>query len=118
MSNEITMYNGKVWGKEVSQYGLEHGYLDYRTLSNLLDGVIHNDNLIDIGEWETASGNRDEEVSYYFIISSYGAQVLKDYTDELVLYNEELELYLWGVDHSGTRWDCVLTNIKLVDGDK
>lgn len=50
MSNKMTMYDGKVWGHKVSEYGLTYGYLDYGTLSNILDGVIHNDNLIDVGE--------------------------------------------------------------------
>lgn len=52
-----------------------------------------------------------EEVYQYYIIDSQGAELLKDYTHELVWYNEELDLYLWGVTHWGTSWDYVLTEI-------
>lgn len=58
-----------------------------------------------------------EEIKYrefynYFIIDSNGAEILKDWTDEYVIYNEELDLYVWGVDHCGTAWRMVLTDIK------
>lgn len=58
-----------------------------------------------------------EETKYrdfyqYFIIDSSGAEILKDWTDEYVIYNEKLDLYVWGVDHCGTSWDYVLTQIE------
>lgn len=48
----------------------------------------------------------------YLIIDSNGAEILKDWTDEYVIYNEKLDLYVWGIDHCGTSWDYVLTQIK------
>ena len=59
---------------------------------------------------------RAYEIFQYYIISEYGADVLEQYTDEIVYYNEQLDLYLWGIDHFGTSWDYVLTNI-VVDKD-
>lgn len=53
-----------------------------------------------------------DEVYQWFIISGTGAEILKDWTDELVMYNSYLDLYVWGVKHWGTSWDYVLTDIK------
>ena len=54
----------------------------------------------------------ENDVYQWFIISDNGASILKDHTNEIVMYNEELDLYLWGVTHYGTSWDYVLTDIK------
>ena len=59
-----------------------------------------------------------EEIFQYFIISDNGAEILKDYTNEIVLYNEALDIYVWGVTHWGTSWDYVLTDIKLNCGEE
>ena len=59
-----------------------------------------------------------EEIFQYFIISDNGAEILKDYTDEIVFYNETLDMYVWGVTHWGTSWDYVLTDIKLNCGEE
>ena len=53
------------------------------------------------------------DIYQYYIISSGGAEILKDFTDEIVFYNEALDMYVWGVTHWGTSWDYVLTDIKL-----
>ena len=34
-------------------------------------------------------------------------------TDEIVLYNEKLDMYVWCVTVFGTPWEDVLTNILL-----
>lgn len=54
-----------------------------------------------------------QDIYQYFIISSNGAEILKEWTDEIVFYNEELDMYVWGVTHFGTGWDYVLTDIKI-----
>ena len=59
-----------------------------------------------------------EEIFQYFIISDNGAEILKDYTNEIVFYNEELDMYVWGVTHWGTSWDYVLTDIRLNCGEE
>ena len=51
------------------------------------------------------------EVFQWYIISDNGADILKDYTNELVYYCETLDVYVWGVTHYGTSWDYVLTDI-------
>lgn len=47
MKNTIEMYGGKVYGVEVSEYGLERGYLDYRALANILEDCILNNTIRD-----------------------------------------------------------------------
>lgn len=51
-----------------------------------------------------------DEVFQYYIVSDNGAEILKE-ANEIVWYNEELDMYVWGVTHYGTSWDYVLTNI-------
>ena len=56
------------------------------------------------------------DIFQYFIIDSNGADILQEYTDEIVWYNEELDMYVWGVTHWGTAWDYVLTDIRCNAG--
>ena len=163
------------YGNEISEYGQEHGYVDYRTLAKAFDSVMNNDIInktYDIGYWEQESGiidngeeieelqeeidniqydidemidadesfedsekhlammdkieelekqieelEEEQENSYnaeifqYYIVDDNGAEILKE-INEIVFYNEELDMYVWGVTHFGTSWDYVLTDIK------
>ena len=56
--------------------------------------------------------NEYQEVFQWFIVDDWGARLLQD-IDEVVYYNEKLDMYLWGVTHYGTSWDYVLTDIKI-----
>lgn len=165
----ITMHTDWFYGNEVSNYGKENGYVDYRTLAKAFDAVLNN-NIINATGWENwdkVSGmvdNSDEieelreqaeeledtitldtdddydmetikkvqeiedqiaelereqeesEIFQYYIVSDNGAEILKE-ADEIVFYNEELDMYVWGVTHYGTAWDYVLTNIKIEKED-
>lgn len=174
---EYKHYSDYFCGNKVSDYGIEHGYVDYRTLAKAFDAVLNNDIIpktTAIGYyWEQESGFIDnseeiekledeiaeleeeydnledalnktkaeeqqeiimeqidelkdkvEELEYeqdnypeiyqYFIVSDGGASLLKDY-GEIVFYNDELDMYVWGVTHWGTSWDYVLTDIKICE---
>lgn len=161
------------YGNRISDYGLEHGYIDYRTLAKAFDAVMNNsimENTYDIGYWEQISGfidNSDEiqelndkigefqfdieelensddeskeekieelenkieeleeeveeleneqnsptEIFQYFIVDDNGAELLSE-INEIVFFNEHLDMNVWGVTHWGTSWDYVLTDIKL-----
>lgn len=111
------------YGNKISDYGLKNGYVDYRTLAKAFDAVLNNNIygfvLEHIGDWDLESGSDyDEETeSYediyqYYIVDDNGAEILKE-AGEIVYYNEQLDMYLWGVTHYGTSWDYVLTDIKL-----
>ena len=151
------------YGNKVSEYGLQNGYVDYRTLAHSFDAVLNNsimEKTMDIGYWDQLSGmidNQDEidelqneldeidefdenmdkatekhinelhdrinelqdetndpaEVFQWYIVDDQGAEILQE-CNEIVYYNETLDMYLWGVTHYGTSWDYVLTNIKII----
>ena len=54
----------------------------------------------------------DKEVFQWYIVDDGGARLLQD-INQIVYYNETLDMYLWGVTHYGTSWDYVLTDIKI-----
>lgn len=70
-----------------------------------------------IAELEEKIEELEEEQDYtddiyqYYIVSDNGAEILKE-INEIVFYNEELDMYVWGVTHYGTAWSYVLTDIK------
>ena len=128
----MTIRSKYFYGNEVSSYGQENGYVDYRTLAKAFDAVMSNDIISQtdgiIGYWEQESGyidnaeqieeleeeqDRQPDIFQWFIIDYQGAEILKE-AGEIVYYNSELDMYLWGVTHWGTSWDYVLTNIKIV----
>lgn len=137
---KFNIYNDKIWGHAISPYAKQTGYLDYHTLSKLVGDMILNNyvfNNTEFDEWELVSGcdfyaydkdgnevepwSDDEydreyiDVYQFYIITDRGADVLKEYTTELVYYSEKLDMYLWGITHFGTSWDYVLTGLKLAD---
>lgn len=122
MAKEMKLYGTAVHGQHVSDYGLENGYLDYLTLSKIIGDAVLNNTIYEntVEDWDIVAGeieNEDGEyydIYQYYIISYYGYAFLKEYTDEIVFYNEKLDIYLWGITHFGTSWDYVLTDIKLV----
>lgn len=108
-------------GNKISNYGIENGYVDYATLAKSFDCVLNNKIFEKVEDFDLISGSfyydDDEEemkdVYQWYIIDRYGADILERYTDEIVFYSCDLDLYLWGVTHFGTGWDCVLTDIKI-----
>ena len=59
---------------------------------------------------EEQANSYDTEIFQYYIVSDNGAEILKE-INEIVFYNEELDMYVWGVTHCGTSWSYVLTDI-------
>lgn len=57
------------------------------------------------------------EVFQFYIVDENGAEIIQEYTDDPLWYNETLDMWLWGVTHFGTGWDYVLTDVKLNCGD-
>lgn len=115
--NRIEMYDGKVWGIKVSQYGLENGYLDYRTLALMMGDHIFNNTVREetMLDWDIVNGSFENMIYQDYIISEQGYEFLARYTDEIVFYNEKLDLYIWSVTHYGTGWDYVLTDVELIE---
>lgn len=121
--SKYTHHTHYFYGNEVSAYGQELGYVDYRTLAKAFDAVLNNEVIAktqEVGYWDIVNGceydeETDEytEIFQYYIISDQGAEILTECTEEIVFYNETLDMYVWGVTHYGTSWDYVLTDIKI-----
>ena len=66
-------------------------------------------------DWEIVSGVFKEAIMQDFIITEFGYELLKKYTDELVFYNEKLDMYIW----AATFWESgaayKLSDVKLLD---
>lgn len=56
-----------------------------------------------------------DEVFQWYIVDDQGADILQE-INEVVYYNDALNMYLWGVTHWGTSWDYVLTDVKINQG--
>ena len=55
----------------------------------------------------------NQDIFQYFIVSDQGAEMIKQYTEDPLFYNETLDMYVWGITHYGTAWSHVLTDVKL-----
>lgn len=125
MKKQLKLAGKYFCGNEISNYGKEHGFLDYDTFSRAFDHVLNN-SIFELGQgigygWELVNGLdfdyeeeeiiEEPEVFQWYIVSDSGAQIIQDYTNEILYYHDELNIYLWGVTHWGTGWDCVLTDI-------
>lgn len=125
MESKLSVYGEYFYGNKISEYGLRNGFVDYATLAKAFDAVLNNDIICKtegLGYWEQVSGfdsEDDEDEDYYYsldcvyqlyIVSESGAKILQD-ANQIVYYNDELNMYVWGVTHFGTSWDYVLTDI-------
>lgn len=129
MKKENYIHKSKYfYGNKISSYGLQHGYVDYKTLSKSFDAVLVNDitklfyaqvnneyteiELVNGYDYDEENDNYIEIYQYY-IISKNGFDILQELTNEIIYYIPLLNCYVWGVTHWGTSWDYVLTDIKL-----
>lgn len=125
MKKQLKLAGKYFCGKEISDYGKEHGFLDYDTFSRAFNLVLNN-SIFELGQgigygWELVNGLdfdyeeeeiiEEPEVFQWYIVSEPGAQIIQDYTNEILYYHDKLDIYLWGVTHWGTGWDYVLTDI-------
>lgn len=77
------------------------------------------DNYCYVHEIEEECEKHDTDCDYEYhdiyqdyIITSGGADYLERNTNEIVYYNEKLDMHVWGITHFGTGWDYVHTIIK------
>ena len=76
----------------------------YEDLSRQVGGMVL-DNEIASRPLKLRNGDLDNEIFQYFIISD--PDFLLEHTDEVVLHDKELDLYIWGINHFGTAWSGV-----------
>ena len=53
------------------------------------------------------------EIYHYYIVSSSGADIIQEYTNDPLYYLPVIDAYVWGITHYGTSWNYVLTDIKI-----
>ena len=112
---------------DIGYWKQESGFVDnseeIAELQEKIDELmLDNDNdehTEEIDELQDEINELEEEQDYmddifqYYIVDDNGARILKE-INEIVFYNEELDMYVWGVTHYGTSWSYVLTDIKIV----
>ena len=109
-SDEIEQLEEKRDEFETQMEDLEEDTEEWKVLNEEVKKT--NDKISDL-EYE----QEPKEIFMYFIVSDEGARILRE-IDEIVFYNEDLDMYVWGVTHYGTSWSYVLTDIKLNCGEE
>ncbi len=89
--------------------------MTYTKLAEKCDGVVRCNNVVEVRGWdklEHVSGSIGGcgEVCQWYIVGD--PHVLIYNTDELVLYDSELDVYIWGVCFCGCSWDDNYTEVK------
>lgn len=64
-------------------------------------------------EIETLQEGETKEINKYYIVSKKAAEILLNESSELVLYNDELDMYVWCICFCGVDWKDVLTDIPI-----
>lgn len=110
---------------EIGYWEQESGFIDNteeieelnERISELMLDNENDEHTAEIEELQAKIDELEEEQDYtdeiyqYYIVSDNGAEILKE-INEIVFYNDELDMYVWGVTHFGTSWSYVLTDIK------
>jgi hypothetical protein len=93
-------------------------YADFVKFANaepILCNNIMNERYADFVECvhgEEMDGKDYKDVYQYYIVSDNFAEYIKQFTDEILYYHNELDLYVWGITHFGTSWSSVDIDIK------
>ena len=113
--------------KELNEYEKEHKRISYRTLLNyynitpiLCNNIINIEEClydnIEVGSIYNEEEDYYEDIYQYFIIdlSQWELEDIKEkYNEELIIcYSEMLDNYILCVNHFGTGWSYVLTDIE------
>ena len=128
---DINNYDIRILKEKASQ-GSRGNYLSCRDMIDFYTddckcSMILNNEVIkyEFDYWELENGNDyDEEEDYYediyqyYILNDGDAERLKENTNEIIYYNEKLDMYLLGVTHWGTSWDIVDTDFKKINEDE
>lgn len=98
--NEQELKTGKV-----SYWRIIDRYIDNRILCNSIDGI-------DESIWENVRNYNDDDIYQYFLcnLNEFEREMLLDY-GIILSYSEKLDLDVLLVDHLGTAWDYVMTDI-------
>ena len=119
------MNKGLIKSDKMGQYELEQGFASYRTIVDYYIGdIVLCNNIAEIDEsiWDNLEFDLEDEngdfvdIYQYFIcnINEYDKEICKQ-AGLLLSYSDLLHCDVLCVDHFGTCWDYILTDIKLFD---
>lgn len=103
------------------------GYASYRTLVHrFIDNLVLCNNILNLDEFlfdniVVGEISEDTEIyqAYIIDIANYNIEYLQENlentNDIIIAYSNMLDCYVLLVDHFGTSWDYVSTDIKLTD---
>ena len=117
VNTKETVFGEMFGGHPISKDGRANKRVDYHAFSRAFNKVLSNGILNSTkGEWEQVSGFCDDEeypkeIFQFFIVDDAGAELIYDFTNDPLFYNEELDMYVWGVTFWGMPWESVLTGI-------
>lgn len=101
MSLSSSFVEGCVCNNEIIRFG------DWELLKNL--SFYEPEDEVTNGDWdEDEEDVEDEEVMNFFVISESDAMYLTHSTQELVFFNSEFDMYLWGVTCNDD-WNNIFT---------
>ena len=119
------MKKGLLKWEKMGDYEKEQGYASYRTIVEYYIGdIVLCNNIENIDEsicynmkngYDEETGEYAEIYQYYLCnINEWNAKELEE-MGIILSYSDMLECDVLCVDHFGTSWDYVLTNVKLFD---
>ena len=112
-------------------YYMNTKYINYATLTDFIftDIILCNNIVRYSDNWDLELGkDYDEETGeyidiYQYYIVDFDSWRLEEYkkyleenkkdSDFILWYDNDLDIYILGVSHFGTGWDCVSTNIEI-----
>ena len=87
---------------------LEEESAEYARTRDYIDDIECEISELESGEYT------DPEIFQWYIVDGNAVEILEE-ANEIVYYNEALDMYVWGVTHWGTSWSYVLTDIVIED---
>lgn len=110
--------------KDLNDYEKENNRISYKRLVEryfdnmiLCNNIVNNYEDLEIvagSDYDEEEGTYKDIYQYFIVDGCFNDEALQKVGEELgvVYYNSNLDIYILGVDHLGTSWDYVLTDIE------
>ena len=109
-----------ILNNSIVEFMNKNDYYDYEIICGS-EKTYYNADGDEISEeeyYETENGNEEyDDIFQYYIITGSAAERFEKYTNELVIYYSDADIYLLCVKHFGTAWSCVSANWKENEGE-
>lgn len=118
------MKKGLLKWERMGDYEKEKGYASYKTIvEHYIGDIVLCNNIVEIDDiWCNMINGYDEDTEEYVDVFQYYLCNLNEWNRKeleemgiILSYSDKLECDVLCVDHYGTSWDYVLTDVKLFD---